>query len=121
MKTPSLKINFLWAFAGNAFYSLCGYLMLTILAKIAPVEMVGLWGVGQAVTLPVATFFSLRLSTVNITDVRNEYEAGHYIATRLLASLMSVVVAAAIGFIFYPTKVTGCSHKKHGLGGNIWK
>ena len=105
MKHPSLKINFAWAFVGNAFYALCGYLMLTILAKTSSVETVGLWGVAQAVTLPVATFFSLRLYNVNITDIRNEYQTGHYIAVRLLASLMSVIVAVLIGFIFYPVNV----------------
>lgn len=102
MKPPSLKVNFAWAFIGNAFYALCGYLMLSILAKTSSAETVGLWGIAQAVTLPVATFFSLRLYTVNITDIRNEYPTGHYIAVRLLASLMSVMVAALIGFIFYP-------------------
>ncbi|MEJ5259741.1 MAG: polysaccharide biosynthesis C-terminal domain-containing protein [Anaerohalosphaeraceae bacterium] len=102
MHRPSLKINFLWAFAGNSFYALCGYLLLTILAKTSPVETVGLWGIGQAVTLPVATFFSLKLCTVNITDIRNAYQTGDYIAVRLLASLASVVISAVIGFVFYP-------------------
>jgi O-antigen/teichoic acid export membrane protein len=102
MKKPSLRVNFLWAFAGNAFYALCGYLLLTILTKTSSVETVGLWGVAQAVTLPVATFFSLKLCTVNITDIRHEYQAGHYVAVRLLASLVSVAVAGAIGLIFYP-------------------
>jgi O-antigen/teichoic acid export membrane protein len=105
MKHPSLKINFMWAFAGNAYYALCGYLLLTILTKTSSVETVGLWGVAQAVTLPVATFFSLMLNTVNITDVRNDYQTGHYVAVRLLASLSSMFVVALIGFIFYPVNV----------------
>lgn len=105
MKHPSLKINFAWAFFGNAFYALCGYLLLTILTKTSSVETVGLWGIAQAVTLPVATFFSLMLNTVNITDVRNDYQTGHYVAVRLLASPSSMVVAALAGFIFYPVNV----------------
>ncbi len=105
MKHPSLKINFIWAFAGNAYYALCGYLLLTILTKTSSAETVGLWGIAQAVTLPVATFFSLMLNTVNITDVRNDYQTGHYVAVRLLASLSSMVVVALIGFIFYPVNV----------------
>lgn len=102
MKTPSLKINFAWAFIGNAVYALCGYLLLTILTKTSSVETVGLWGIAQAVTLPVATFFSLRLCTVNITDVRREYHTGHYVAVRLAASVLSAMVIAVIGFLFYP-------------------
>ncbi|MGH2271240.1 lipopolysaccharide biosynthesis protein [Anaerohalosphaeraceae bacterium U12dextr] len=102
MKTPSLKINFAWAFIGNAVYALCGYLLLTILTKTSSVETVGLWGIAQAVTLPIATFFSLRLCTVNITDVRQEYHTGHYIAVRLAASVLSAMVIAVIGFLFYP-------------------
>jgi O-antigen/teichoic acid export membrane protein len=105
MKPPSLKVNFAWAFIGNAFNALCGYLMLTILAKASSAETVGLWGIAQAVTLPVATLFSLRLYTVNITDIRNEYQTGHYIAVRLVASLVSVMVAVLIGFVFYPAGV----------------
>lgn len=102
MSQASLKINFIWAFAGNAFYALCGYLLLTILTKTSSVETVGLWGVGQAVTLPVATFFSLKLCTVNITDVHHEYQPGHYVALRLVASFISIVIAALVGLIFYP-------------------
>jgi O-antigen/teichoic acid export membrane protein len=79
--------------------------MLTILAKASSAETVGLWGIAQAVTLPVATFFSLRLYNLNITDIRNEFQTGHYIAVRLIASLASVMVAAVIGFIFYPAGV----------------
>jgi O-antigen/teichoic acid export membrane protein len=105
VKHPSLKINFMWAFAGNAYYALCGYLLLTLLTKTSSVETVGLWGIAQAVTLPVATFFSLMLNTVNITDVRNDYQTGHYVAVRLLASLSSMFVVALIGFIFYPVNV----------------
>lgn len=101
----SLKRNFVWAFIGNASYALCGYLLLTILTKTSSVATVGLWGIAQAVTLPVATFFSLNLVAVNITDVRNEYKTGHYVALRLLASLMTVFVATTIGFIFYPVSV----------------
>lgn len=105
MQEKSLKINFLWAIAGNTFYALCGYFLLSILTKTSSVETVGLWGVGQAVTLPVATFFSLKLSTVNITDVRNEYRVGHYMAARMAASCMSIVVASAIGFVFYSVNI----------------
>ena len=105
MKTPSLKINFAWAFIGNAVNALCNYLLLMILAKTAPVETVGLWGVAQAVTLPIATFFSMKLSTVNITDVRMDYKPGHYVTARLLASLASVVVAISAGFLFYSFSV----------------
>lgn len=79
--------------------------MLTILAKASSAETVGLWGIAQAVTLPVATFFSLRLYTVNITDIGHEYQTGHYIAVRLIASLVSVIVVALIGFICYPAGV----------------
>ena len=105
MKKPSLKINFAWAFVGNAVNALCNYLLLMILTKTAPVETVGLWGVAQAVTLPIATFFSLKLGTVNITDIHADYKPGHYVTARLLASLASVLVAVGIGLIFYSLTV----------------
>lgn len=95
----------MWAFIGNAFYAFCGYLLLTIMTKRSSVETVGLWGLAQAVTLPVATFFSLKLGTVNITDYHNEYKTTYYVAVRVLASLASVMVASMIGLVFYPKDV----------------
>jgi O-antigen/teichoic acid export membrane protein len=102
MKPSSLKINFVWAFFGNAISAFCQWLMLVILTKSASVETVGLFGLAQAVALPVSMLFSLKLQLANVTDVRRDYEVGHYTAIKCVTFLATVVVIGLIGIVCYP-------------------
>jgi len=57
----SLHRNFSWAFAGNVIYCACQWGILTILAKLGSVEMVGQFALALAITTPVALFFQFQL------------------------------------------------------------
>lgn len=104
MKHPSLKINFLWAFFGNAVSAFCLWLLLVVLTKTASVEVMGLFGLAQAVALPVSMLFSLKLQLANVTDARHEYTNGHYIAIKIITSVLTVITIGLIGVVFYPLK-----------------
>jgi O-antigen/teichoic acid export membrane protein len=100
-KTLSLRKNFAWAFAGNTVSAFCRWLLLVVLIKLAPVETVGIFGVAQAVTLPVSLLFELKLQIVQVTDAKNEYSFGYYYALRLICVCLAVAVSAVLGFVFY--------------------
>ena len=100
-KTLSLRKNFAWAFAGNTVSAFCRWLLLVVLAKLAPVETVGVFAIAQAVVLPVSLLFDLKLQVVQVTDAQNEYRFGHYYALRLISVCLAVAVSAILGFVFY--------------------
>ena len=102
MIEKSLKINFLWAFVGNSTAAFCLWLLIVILTKKAPVETVGLFGLAQAIALPISMLFSLKLQLANVTDARNEYAFGDYIAVKILTSLATSVTIGLVGILFYP-------------------
>jgi len=100
-KTLSLRRNFAWAFAGNTLSAFCRWLLLVVLAKLAPVETVGIFAVAQAIALPLSLLFELKLQIVQVTDAQNEYSFRHYYALRLICVCLAVVVSAVLGFVFY--------------------
>lgn len=101
MKKKSLKINFLWAFLGNAVSAFCMWLLLILLAKMASVVTVGDFGIAQAVGLPISMLFSLKLQLAQVTDAKNEFDFGHYFALKVITSILAILVISVVGFIAY--------------------
>jgi len=97
----SLKKNFIWAFAGNAVSAFCMWLILILLTKWAAVETVGVFGVAQAIGLPISMLLSLKLQVAQVTDARDEFDFGHYYALRVITSAMAVLITAIVGFAIY--------------------
>ena len=96
----SLRLNFVWALAGNVFYSAAQWAMIVILARLGDPTIVGRFALGLAITSPILTLTNLQLRTVQATDVGARFCCGHYVALRLLGTavfLLSVVVAALGG------------------------
>lgn len=100
-KSLSLRKNFAWAFFGNVVSAFCMWLLLILLAKTASVEMVGDFGVAQAVGLPISMLLGLRLQVVQITDAKDEFDFSHYYALCLITSIATAVVIAIVGFSAY--------------------
>jgi O-antigen/teichoic acid export membrane protein len=70
--------------------------MLSALAKLGSVAVVGQFALGLAITAPVFMLTNLQLRGVQATDARSEYEFGHYFTLRLVASLCGFVIVAWI-------------------------
>jgi O-antigen/teichoic acid export membrane protein len=97
---PSLRANFRWTFAGNAFYAASQWGMLSVLAKAGSPAMVGQFALGLAIAAPVFMFTNLQLRAVQATDARSEFEFADYFALRVLASLLGLVTVAVVsGFL----------------------
>jgi O-antigen/teichoic acid export membrane protein len=91
----SLRSNFWWMLSGNAVYALCQWGLLAILARLGTPSIVGQYVLAVAVTTPITVFFMLHLRAVQATDTRRDYQFGHYLALRL--SAMSVALVVVIG------------------------
>ena len=92
----SLRRNFSFTLAGNAVYAGCQWGMLIVVAKLGSPELVGQFALGLAVTGPVLMFTNLHLRAVQATDARREYRFGHYLALRLITTLIASIVIAAV-------------------------
>jgi O-antigen/teichoic acid export membrane protein len=101
----SLRVNVIWAMGGNVASALSSWLLLMLLTKTATVETVGVFGLAQAIGLPVSKLLSLRLSLVQVTDAQDEFQFGHYYALRIVQTVLIVLVAGGIGFATYSRDV----------------
>jgi O-antigen/teichoic acid export membrane protein len=103
----SLRTNFAWTLSGNVFYALCQWGMLVAIAKLGTPVMVGQFALGLAVCAPAFMLSGLQLRSVQATDAQTEYRIGHYMALRILGSVLALL---AIGLLVwragYPRETT---------------
>jgi O-antigen/teichoic acid export membrane protein len=103
---PSLRRNFAWAFVGSIVLSICQWVVLIALAKLAGDARTGAirngdWSIALAVTGPVFVFFLFKLRQVQTTDARDEHTWSTYAALRLLGMAAAVVVTAGVVAVGY--------------------
>ncbi len=89
-KPLTLRGNFAWTAIGNIVYSLCSWLMLSVIAKMGSPAMVGQFSLGLAVAQPVMVFSQLSLNQVQATDARCEYRFGDYLGLRMITNLLAM-------------------------------
>jgi O-antigen/teichoic acid export membrane protein len=80
-------------------YIAAQWAMLTVLAKIGTPKMVGQFALGLAITAPIIVFSSLELRAVQATDATRHYRFGDYLALRLLATTLGLVVILGITYV----------------------
>jgi O-antigen/teichoic acid export membrane protein len=106
-RLSSLRTSFAWTVSGNVFYAACQWGMLVAIAKLGTAAMVGQYALGLAVCAPVFMLTGLQLRSVQATDAQTEYDLGHYMALRILGT---VVALLAIGLLAwragYPRETT---------------
>jgi O-antigen/teichoic acid export membrane protein len=101
----SLRANFLWSLAGNIVYAACQWGILVVLAKCGSPELVGEFALALAVTAPVMIFASLSLRNVQATDAKDEYAFTDYMALRLGATLLAMLVIAGLAWAGYAPRI----------------
>lgn len=102
-KRPSLQANFALALVGNLVYAASQWGMLVVLAKLGSPEIVGQFALALAVTAPIIMLSMLQLRIVQATDATREYQFGHYLALRIISSVMAVLIigAAVLSFGYH--------------------
>ncbi len=86
-----------WTLLGQVAFGLCQWLMLIVLARLGPPEIVGQFILALAVTAPIILLIGLDLRTVQVTDQSNQYPFEDFFCLRVvtLAVAMAVIVAIA--------------------------
>lgn len=92
----SLRLNIQWSLIGNVFYAACQWAILILMAKLSNPESVGQFTLGLALTAPIILFANLQLSAILATDANRDYSFGHYLALRLITTLISVLAIGAL-------------------------
>jgi O-antigen/teichoic acid export membrane protein len=104
-KYNSLKCNFYWTLCGNFIYALSQWGILILLAKLGSPILVGKFALALAICTPITIFSQLQLRGLQVTDVRDEYGLGHYLALRYITVLFSIMITAIVAFSFYKSDV----------------
>jgi O-antigen/teichoic acid export membrane protein len=95
----SLRWNAVWNLAGNVFYAICQWALISVLAKRGGSGQVGEFALGLSITAPVFMFGNLQLRAIQTTDARNAHSFADYLGLRLATSVVSVAVSAAAAFL----------------------
>jgi O-antigen/teichoic acid export membrane protein len=96
VRPTSLRSNFWWMLSGNAVYAFCQWGLLAILARLGTPAIVGQYVLAVAVTTPITVFFMLHLRAVQATDTNRDYQFGHYLALRLSAMTLALLVVIGL-------------------------
>jgi O-antigen/teichoic acid export membrane protein len=105
--TP-LRANFGWTLAGNVVYAGGQWVMLLVVAKLAPPETVGTVALGFAVTAPVFLLAGLHLRASQATDAARRFRFPDYLSVRLAgmgAALLATGVIVALSSYDGPTRL----------------
>ncbi len=90
----TLRANIIYAVSGMGLYSACLFLVDVLIAKFASAEIQGQVFLAIAMATPIATFFSLELRGVLVSDANNHFSYGSY---QTLRHRMLWVGAVAMG------------------------
>lgn len=96
MRALSMRANMSWTLIGNMTYAATQWGVIVVIARLASPEAVGQYALGLAITAPIMLFASLKLRALQATDARCEYAFGHYLALRLIATMIALVIIAAL-------------------------
>jgi len=106
MQKISLKKNLIYVLVSNVFGSFCMWFLLILLTKMSDTsEPVGIYGIAQAVGLPICMLLTLRLRTAQVTDAKREFEFRDYYTLKLITSFLMILIISAVGFVFYNIEV----------------
>jgi O-antigen/teichoic acid export membrane protein len=94
---PALLGQVSWMLAGNVSYAGCQWGILMILTKMVPPAMVGQFGLGLAISVPVLMFTNFQLRSLQATGASLEFGINDYLGFRLLSSAFAV--AAIVGIV----------------------
>ncbi len=94
----SLRTNFTWTFAGNAFYAAGQWAILSLIAKLGGSDMLGHYAFAIAVTAPAVMLFHLNLRSVLATDTAGHHPFGDYVAARFGTTAVGLAVISVIAW-----------------------
>ena len=102
----TLKIDFIWTFAGTIVYRLSQWMLLVLIAKFTNPENVGQYSFAVALVTPLLMFSQMQLRSIIATDYTNNYSFSNYLCFRIIALSSLLVVIIVSSFIFFNDSIT---------------
>jgi len=94
----SIKRAAAWNGFGDAFYAVCQWGILVMLARMGTPEMVGQFALAYAITAPVVIFANLGLRPLQSTDARDQFQFKDYLALRLASIALALLTIVVLAF-----------------------
>jgi O-antigen/teichoic acid export membrane protein len=92
-----MRANISWAFAGNAVYAGCQWLVFVLIVRALDLGRAGQFAYWMAVTGPVFVFANVRLRNLVVTADDSLFDFSDYLNARLLTTAAAIGVVALIG------------------------
>lgn len=95
----SILGNFRSVFIGRLFSSLSMWLALMLLAKLSDPTTVGIYALAQALCIPIGEVAKMGLREIHSSSTSGPYLFGNYLALRLVAAGVALVLMVASGIL----------------------
>lgn len=93
------RSGMLWMSSGLAIHMLCQWGIAIALAKLANVELLGEFGLAQAVCTPIFFLTNLGLRAGKATDVQQLYDFRTYHAVRIISGVVGLLLVVAVALV----------------------
>jgi O-antigen/teichoic acid export membrane protein len=97
-----MKKNAAWAFAGNAAYAGCQWVVFVLIVRVLSAQDAGTFAYATAVTGPIFVLTNVRLRNLLATGVDTSGGFTDYMAARILTTIAGVVIALGAGALMSP-------------------
>lgn len=91
-----------WVLLGNLVQSALSFIILITLVRLGTKKDVGTFAYAQAVLLPAQLFFTLKLRTIECSDVESRYSSVIYHQVRRLSGLGNIIAGAILIMALLP-------------------
>ena len=95
----SLRRNFAWTFTGNVLFGVSQWAVLSLIAKLGSIELLGRYAFALALTTPVSMLSHLNLRAVLATDMERRHSFGDYLAVRAASTALALAAFAVMALV----------------------
>jgi O-antigen/teichoic acid export membrane protein len=99
-KNKSFKSNFLWILIGNTLFGLSQWILISLMAKIGNIQMVGEYTLALGITAPLFLLLNLNLRSMQATDQKDEFDSKYYFLLRIITSSITILITIFIITLF---------------------
>lgn len=99
-KNKSFKSNFLWILIGNTLFGLSQWILISLMAKIGNIQMVGEYTLALGITAPLFLLLNLNLRSMQATDQKDEFDFKYYFLLRIITSSITILITIFIITLF---------------------
>jgi O-antigen/teichoic acid export membrane protein len=96
VRTPSLKVSFIWTLAGSVTYAASQWALIILFAKLGTASLVGQYAFAIAVAYPMSLLANLQLRVVFVNDLAGRFPFNRMLGVRYALALSAWVVLLLI-------------------------